>query len=204
MLRRPAIALAILLAAAAAAPSHAAAKPQVSDAKGDAVGGQGGTDIVSAVYSTTGTGKGRSYVAKKLVVTMTLADAVVTQPGFTYELSADTTTCGRVTFSSQNGSPYTTITSLNGWADWGDCTKPNSDGEPSSVELLTVAVKGNTLTWSMPIKMLPKDMKLGTVFSGFEARVDPTNPAIPFPSSTTGTERGLIDIGKGTTSWKLG
>ena len=203
MLRRPALLLAALLVAATQMPSHAAAKPQIVDAKGDAVGGQAGTDIVSATYATTGTGKGRSYVAKKLVVTMTLAGDVITQPGLTYELSANTTTCGVVTFSSQNGSPYTAVTSLNGWADWGDCTKPSSNGD-SAVELLTVAVKGNTLTWSMPIKMLPKGMKLGTVFSDFEGRVDPTNPAIPFPSNTTGTEMGLIDIGTGTGTWKLG
>lgn len=203
MLRRPALLIAALLVAGSQLPSHAAPKPQISDAKGDSVGAQAGTDVVSALWSTTGTGRGRSYVAKKLVVTMTLAGDVIKEPGLTYELSANTSTCGLVTFSSQNGSPYTTVTSLNGWADWGDCTKPGADGD-SSVELLTVAVKGNTLTWSMPIKMLPKGLKLGSLFSDFEARVDPTNPLIPFPSNTTGTAMGLIDTGTGTGTWKLG
>lgn len=201
-MRRPALFLTALVAAALAMPSHAAPKPQVTDAKGD--GPQPGADIVSVLYSTTGTGKGRAYVPKKLVVTMTMAGDVITHPGLTYEVSALTTTCETVTFSAQQGSPYTTVTGLNGWAEWGSCDKPGTDGEPSGVELLTAAVKGNTITWSMPIKMLPKGMTLGTVFSDFEARIDPTNPAIPFPSSTTNTDRGLLDIGTGTTKWKLG
>ena len=200
MLRRPAI-LAALLAAAVAMPSHAAPKPQITDAKGD--GPQPGVDIVSVLWSTTGTGSGRRYVPKKLVLTMTLAGDVLTNPGITYEASAVTTTCETVTFSAQQGTPYSAVVGVNGWAEWGSCSKPTSDGD-SNVELLTVAVKGNTLTWTMPIKMLPKGLTLGTVFSDFEARVDPTNPVVPFPSSLTRTDMGLLDIGTGTGTWKLG
>lgn len=200
-MRRPALLLAALVAVAVAMPSHAAPKPQITDAKGD--GPQPGADIVSVLYSTTGTGTGRKYVPKKLVVTMTMAGDVITHPGLTYEVSALTTSCETVTFSAQQGSPYTTVTGLNGWAEWGSCTKPSSDGD-SNVELLTAAVKGNTITWSMPIKMLPKGLTVGTIFSDFAARIDPTNPVIPFPSSTTQTDRGLLDIGTGAAKWKLG
>lgn len=200
MSRRPVL-LVAALAATLAIPSHAAPKPQITDAKGD--GPQPGVDIVSVLWSTTGSGSGRKYVPKKLVVTMTMAGDVVTQPGLTYEVSALTTTCETVTFSVQQGNPYSTALGVNGWAEWGACTKPGSDG-PSSVELLTAAVKGNTITWSMSIKSLPKDLTLGTIFSDFEARIDPTNPVIPFPSSLTNTDNGLIDLGTGNVKWKLG
>lgn len=203
MLRRSALVLAALLVAATQNPSNAAApKPQIVDPAGDAVGMQGGADIVSVTYATTGVGSGRAYVPKKLVITMTTAADVFTTPGLTYEVSAMTTSCDVVTFSAQQGTPYSAVVGVNGWAEWGSCTKPTTDGD-SSVELITVVAKGKTLTWSYSIKMLPKDLKIGTAFSDFEARVDPTNPVVPFPSSLTSTDRGLVDIGTGNVTWKL-
>ena len=204
MPRRAILLAALLAAAATAAPGQAAApKPQLTDAKGDAVGAQAGTDIVSVTYSTTGTGSGRSYVPKKLVVTLTTAGDVLTNPGITYEVGAMTTSCDLVTFSAQQGTPYSSVVGVNGWAEWGGCDVPGSDG-PTNVQLVTVVAKGNTLTWSFPIKMLPKGLKVGTVFSDFVARVDPTNPVIPFPSSTTQTDLGLIDAGASAAKWKMG
>lgn len=199
MLRRSTVLLAALLAAATALPSHAAPKPQITDPAGDAVGMQGGTDIVSVTYATTGIGSGRKYVAKKLVVTMQMAGAVITQPGLTYEVQADTGPCGAVTFTAEQGSPYTAVTGLNGWADWGGCNVGDSN-----VELLMVNVKDKTLTWTFSLKLIPKELKLGTVFTNFEARVDPTNPLIPFPSNATQTTLGLIDKATGPGPWKLG
>ncbi len=199
-MRRSATVLAALLAAATALPSHAAPKPQISDAKGDAVGSQAGTDIVSVTWSTTGTGSGRKYVPKKLVVTMTLAGPAISQPGLTYETQAETGPCGTVTFTAEQGSPYSTAFGVNGWADFGSC----NDSEGSNVELLTIATKGNDIIWTWSIKQLPKELKLGTAFTNFEARVDPTNPVLPFPSNATGTTLGLVDKATGPGPWKLG
>jgi hypothetical protein len=203
MPRRLVLALAAAGIALSALPGHAAApKPQLTDAKGDAVGMQAGTDIVSVQFSTTGTGKGKFYKPAKLVVTMTLAGPpVTTPPGITYEVDVMTKECGLLTFSMQDGSPYTTVTGVNGWGDWGDCTTSTAaDG----VELIRTKVKGNTITWSWGLKAIPKALKVGTVWGPFEARVDPTNPVVPFPSSLTSTELGLIDAGSSTATWKLG
>lgn len=199
MPRRSVLLAAALLVAATQLPSHAATpKPQITDAAGDAVGAQPGADLVSVVYSTTGTGSGRSYRPKKLVVTMTMAGDVITSPGLTYEVEAQTSTCDVVTFSAQQGTPYSAVVGVNGWADWGSCVN-GEDG----VELITAVAKGKTLTWSFSLKMLPKDLEVGTVFSDFEARIDPTNPVVPFSSSTTGTALGLVDKATGAGTWKL-
>ncbi|HEX8004093.1 MAG TPA: hypothetical protein VF519_15500 [Mycobacteriales bacterium] len=199
---RRAILLAGLVAATAATsatPSTAAApKPQISDPKGDAIGAQPGADLVSVTYATTGVGSGRRYVPKKLVVTMTMAGDVITQPGLTYEVEAMTSACDLVTFSAQQGSPYSSVTGVNGWAEWGSCAGAGGD-----IELITVKAAGNTLTWSFPLKMIPKDLTVGTTFSDFAARIDPTNPAIPFPSSQTRTKLGLVDAGAGDVTWTL-
>jgi hypothetical protein len=128
---------------------------------------------------------------------MTLAGPVITDPGVTYEVEAMTDACDDVTFTMENGTPYQGLTGLNGWADWGSCT--NGD---NGVELLTAKISKNTITWTFPIKATP--LKIGTKFSDFRARVDPSNPVVPFPSSATGTELGLFDAGTGDGTWRLG
>jgi hypothetical protein len=186
--------------ALAATPSSAAPTtvPQLKDAAGDAVGAQAGTDVVSVLYTTSGNGSGKAYEPKQLVVTMTLAGPVATNPGLTYEVAATTSSCGVVTFTMEPGTPYETVTGLNGWADWGDCIPK---GTESNVALLPVKVKGSTITWTFGIKSSP--VPVGTVFKDFVARVDPSNPVVPFPSSVTGTELGLIDAGAAPGPWKL-
>lgn len=201
MSRRVALALTAALVTLGALPGHAAPKPQVVDPKGDSVGAQPGTDIVSVLYATTGTGKGRSYKPTRFVVTMTLAGAVITTPGLAYETTATTAACGDVILTAQQGSPYSTALGVNGWANWGDCTTGTA---PDGVELIRVKVAGNKLIWDFGLKSIPKPLKIGSVFSSFEARVDPSNPVIPFPSYLTFTDLGLIDKATGTTPWKLG
>lgn len=198
---RRALALVPVVLFAFALPGQAApAGPQIVDAKGDSVGAQASMDIVSGQFSTTGVGKGKAYRPTKFIVTMTLAAPPSGGPGVTYEMGATTSDCGEVDFTYEPGTPYSAVAGVNGWANWGDCPI-SADG---SVELLAPKVKGNTITWSFGIKQLGKGMKVGTVFSELEARVDPSNPVIPFPSSLTGTELGLIDKGTGTGTWKLG
>jgi hypothetical protein len=191
----PALGL-VLATAAQAAPTKT---PQVTDPAGDAVGLQAGTDIVSVLYTTTGKGSGKSYAPKAFSVTLTLAGPAMAGPGLTYEVDANTTTCGLVSFTYEPGTAYGRALGLNGWADWGTCSNTAGD---SSIELLSPEVEGNKITWTFGLKST--GLKVGTVFDQFEARVDPSNPAIPFPSSATGTTLGLIDKATGTKPWTLG
>jgi hypothetical protein len=196
---RSALALVPLLALGAAGHVSAApAKaPQVKDATGDAVTRQAGNDIVSATWTTTGSGSGKAYKPKQLVVSLTLAAPPSSTPTFTYEVEATTSTCGDVAFTYEPGTPYESVTGLNGWADWGDCLL----ADDSSIELLTPKVKGSTITWSFSLKASP--VKAGAVLTDFRARVDPSNPVLPFPSSSQTGENGLVDSATGTGSWKV-
>ncbi|HVE74322.1 MAG TPA: hypothetical protein VNA30_04420 [Mycobacteriales bacterium] len=189
-----------LLLALVAAPGHAAPTtvPQVKDAAGDAAAPRPGVDIVSVLYTTAGTGSGKKYVPKKFLVTMTLAGPVELGPGLTYEVEAATDRCGDVTFTYAPGTPYGAATNLNGWGDWGGCLA--TDGT-DHFELLAATAKGNTISWEFSFQAT--DLKVGTVFSNFRARVDPANPVVPLRSSVTDTELGLIDAATGKGSWKL-
>lgn len=195
-----AVAVGAVLVIAAPSGQAAAPAPQIADAKGDSVGGQASMDIVSGQFATTGAGTGKAYRPSKLVITLNLAAPPSDGPGLTYEIGATTSDCGDVVFTYEPGTPYGAITNVDGWADWGDCPL-SADG---SVELLAPKVVGSTITWSFSLKAVGKGMKVGTVFSDFVARVDPSNPVVPFPSNATGTALGLIDAGSGDGSWKLG
>lgn len=181
-----------------AAPTKA---PQVKDAKGDAVGPRAGTDIVSALFSTTGKGSGKAYVPKQFTVTLTLAGPVETAPGTQYEVEAMTDTCGLVMFTYSPGTPYGNLTGRTGWALWDTCT--SSAGDDSSIELIAPTVTGNTIRWEFGMKAI--GLKVGTTFKDFKVRVDPSNPALPYPSRGDGldTGLGLIDSASGTGTWKL-
>ena len=190
----PLLGLALTATPGAAAPTKV---PQIKDDTGDAVAPSAAYDLVSVLWTTAGKGSGKSYSPKSLVVTMTLAGPPATDPGVTYEVEATSDTCGDVTFTMEPGTPYESVTGLNGWVDWGTCTVGDS-----SVELLTVKTKGSSIIWTYGLKASP--LELSTVFSDFRARIDPSNPAVPFPSSTTGTELGLFDAGTGDGTWKVG
>ncbi|HVE74321.1 MAG TPA: hypothetical protein VNA30_04415 [Mycobacteriales bacterium] len=182
------------------APSgHAAPTkvPQVKDAAGDAAGGQSGMDIVSVLYTTAGTGTGKRYVPKKLIVTMTLGGPVETRPVVNYEAEAKTEFCGDVTLTYAPGTPYEQTSGFNGWVRWGNCTVGDSTSD-----LLTATADGKTVRWEFALRATP--IEVGTMFSNFRARVDPANPVLPLSSSDTATERGLIDIAAGAGSWKVG
>lgn len=194
-MRRRLLVLVPLAAVALASAGHAAPTkvPQVKDAKGDAVGGNPGTDVVSTLFTTVGKGSGKAYVPKSLVITLTLAAPPLAGPGVTYEVEAASADCGDIAFTYEPGTPYEDVTGLNGWVDWGRC---------GDVALLTPKVKGSTVTWTFSLKSTP--LELGDELTRFRVRVDPSNPLIPFPSSATGTELGLIDAATGDGPWQLG
>lgn len=194
------LALTPLVAIVLATGAHAGPTktPQIKDPAGDSVGAVGGTDIVSVLFTTAGKGSGKSYVPKLFSITMTLAGPVQDGPGLTYEVDATTNTCGDISFTYEPGTPYEKVAGRNGWADWGSCLNQAGDG---SIELLNVVGEGTKVTWEFGLKST--GLKVGTVFNGFQARVDPSNPAVPFPSSLTFSELGLIDAATGAGTWKL-
>ena len=162
-------------------------KPQVVDPVGDAVGTKS-QDIASVLFRTEGPSRYRV-----LKVTMTLGGDVMKQAAvFNYEVDARVT-CGDVSFSFSPGTPYETVTHLNGWV--------TSSCGGDSQDLVTVAVDGQTITWELALD--PTVFKKGTAFTDFVARVDPAQPAVPFPSSATQTTLGLIDVAKAAGPWKL-
>jgi hypothetical protein len=195
------LALAPLVAVVVATAAHAGPTkvPQIKDPAGDATGGQAGTDIVSVLFTTAGKGSGKGYVPKQFSVTMTLSGPAQAGPGLTYEVAATTSTCGDVTFTYEPGTPYSRVVGVNGWASWGSCDNQAGDG---SIELITVTAEGSKIVWEFGIKAI--SVKAGTVFSAFRARVDPSNPVVPLPSSETSSELGLIDAATGSGTWKLG
>ncbi len=197
-MRRAVLLLSALLVAGSVLPTEAAPpKAQVTDPAGDAVGTPG-MDVVSAVYQTTGTGTGKKYVPKKLVVTLSTAGPVEANPGVSFKLSAMTSTCGQVDFIYFPGTPYSALVQVNAWAQWGDCLSKNANPE-GNAELITASVRGNSIIWSFSIKGTP--LKLGTIFKDFRVYVDPCDPVLCFPF---GVDQGLIDAATGSGSWKLG
>ena len=187
----------VLATGAHAAPTKT---PQIKDASGDAVG-TAGMDITSVLFTTAGKGSGKSYVPKAFIVTMTLAGPVEAGPGLTYEVDAKSDTCGDLSFTYEPGTPYGSALGPNGWAQWGTCNNTTGDG---TIELMTVAAEGNKITWEFGLKSI--GLKVGTVLSNFVARVDPSNPVIPYPSHGDAgmTGLGLIDAATGSGTWKLG
>jgi hypothetical protein len=187
----------VLATAAYAGPTTA---PQIKDPAGDAAGGQAGMDIVSVLFTTAGTGSGKKYVPKTFSVTMTLAGPVEAGPGLTYEVDATTSTCGDLSFTYEPGTPYGKVFGPNGWAQWGTCNNTTGDG---NIELLAPTVAGNKITWEFGLKSI--GLKPGAVFKDFVARVDPSNPVLPYPShgDVGMTGLGLIDAASGSASWTL-
>jgi hypothetical protein len=192
-----------VVAIALAATAHAAPTktPQIKDPAGDAVGAQAGMDITSVLFTTAGKGSGTSYVPKSFLVTMTLAGPVEAGPGLTYEVDATTNTCGDLSFTYEPGTPYGQALGPNGWAQWGSCSNTAGDG---NIELMTVTATGNKIVWEFSIKAI--GIKPGAVFKNFVARVDPSNPVIPYPShgDVGMTGLGLIDSATGSGTWTLG
>jgi hypothetical protein len=175
--------------------------PQIKDPAGDAVGARPGMDITSVLFTTAGTGTGKAYVPKTFLVTMTLAGPVEAGPGLTYEVDAKSDTCGDLSFTYEPGTPYGQAFGPNGWAIWGTCSNTAGDG---SVELMNVTAQGNKIVWEFGMKAI--SLKRGASLKDFVARVDPTNPVLPYPSHGDAgmTGLGLIDTAKGSGTWKLG
>jgi len=168
--------------AVAAVPAHAAkAKPQITDPAGDANGvndqglvtgspipsGQSGpadlsqADITAVQFATTFVTKkahGKTVkVPTGLTVTMTLA-AAPTLPNIIYRVAASSTSCETLFFEFSTAPNDSEPGSARCAA-----ALPNPSGP---VAVKSVAVKGNSITWTVPLTSIPKN----TVLSSLDAQ----------------------------------
>jgi hypothetical protein len=205
----------VLLAAAAvalcaplaqAAPST---KPQLTDPSGDALPVPGSYDIVAGQLTTTGITTTRkvgrkvikTYKPKNLVATLTLTAPPSTQQGSAYTFDADITACG-------NG--YMSFTYTPG-AFLGDgslfvsgCGTDDGTGPAEILDDVVPVVKGNTITWTMPLADMGSDLPLSTVFSNLTASTDLNEPVFGLIGTSVLAPESSIDGASSDATWKLG
>ena len=192
--------LAVLSAAAAvgvvastAGAAGPVTTPQIVDPKGDAVGGQAPLDIVSVLFSTTGTGSGKRYVPKKLVLAITLAGAPNTSGAFAYNVETMTDTCSRIRFRYFPGTPIGGLVG-DSYANFGSCA---TDGGV----FLNAKVKGSVVTMEFALK--GTGLERGSVLEEFRATVDVSDPAGALTAGSELVRPGIGDIGTGDGTWTI-
>lgn len=221
------LAAALTAATVLTAPVFATAAPpapQIVDPSGDAVGGQAALDITSVRFSTSGTttvtkvGKKKvkktTYTPTKLVITQTLAAAPSTQAGARYVINADIAGCGGIDVYYVNGAEGPTGNV------WLDCPEGSGAADGGTLIDMTPKIAGSTMTWELPLKMLPKEARVGALVSGFQAYTDIGDPvfgllgtgdgasmllnfdALDLEDPTNGVAVGDFASGSGT--WKIG
>lgn len=196
MRTRLAAALAASLAIGAV-PSYGAMRPisQVVDPKGDARGNLGFADIVTGLWRTTGSRDG-----KMLVATMTLAGPPRADGGFAYELRAQAAGCGTVSFGFAPGT--VSATSLGAKSFYVGCGNPGDPlGTMTFYDEVSVAVSGRTITWAIPLSVLPKEVGVGTSLTAFEAVADVAEPVTGHPAGSMPNQS--VDLGSGNGRWVI-
>jgi len=183
---RSLLAAAALGLVAAAVPGSAAPAPQIVDAKGDALDGNASHDVHSVLFTRT---------PKGFTVTMTLGGPQTTQDGVTYEISAQTSTCGTFTIA------WSPVTALGGRDQIGmACGTDGTTGEPYTIINVPPKAKGSTLTWTFNKKQFPAELRDGGTFTDLRAGVDPNEPVFGIigPSSLGVPVRLDDAVGKGS------
>ena len=180
---RPAIVLAAVAALSLAGSASAASGPNTltfADDAGDAAVSDA-YDITGVTYTTTGTttttkSKGKqttAYTPKALVVSMTLAEPPSAVPGALYEIDAETAACGTLyLYFTPDGS------GSGGLVGCGEADATGSDTTALDVE---PTVAGKVVTWTLPLKSLPAQMKVGSSISeirAYSTQVDPVTGVV--------------------------
>lgn len=175
--------------------AHAAAplppKPQIVDAAGDAVGSQANYDITGVTFETTKVAekstkvvKGKkitvtTYVPKDFQVTMALAGTAAVQPGVSYQIGVDTP-CGHMFVFA-----YVSVFNAPA-ADSSVQTAECGTGGTSGTSLLmdhTLTVAGNKIIWSLPLKSMPTQFKIGAAFTSPVAYTAATEPVVGYTTA---------------------
>jgi hypothetical protein len=171
---RPLLAAVGVVAIALSSSASASTGPKTvtfSDPAGDNDTPGAGSDITGVTWTTAGTGTGKKYVAKSLVLTLTLA-APPTADGTTlYAVDGTLAGCGDFYVNYMPGA------SLGDTFNYADCGGDPSDptGSGTSFEA-SPEVKGNSIIWTLPLKSLPGNVKVGSSFSGLNALTDFVDP----------------------------
>lgn len=177
------LALVTATAAAFAFATPAEAKPfTYSDPKD--VPANAGLDIVSVTYATEGTTtvtkvrgkKVKTYEPSKLVVTMTLAGPAVEQPGIRYRVSSDVAECGAMTFTYVGTLAQDVLANSQLVVSCGGAG--GAAGGDSLFLDPKFTMKGNKLTWSIPLKSLPKVARAGGLYYNMKSAVDLAEPVL--------------------------
>ncbi len=196
-MRRLLAPLAAVAVLALIAPAHAGSFSYTDPADMPA---SGGLDILSVTYSTLGKGKGKAYVPSTLVASMTLSAAPVKQAGVGYEVAAQVEGCGDVVFSY---TPGTVASAVLGEAllflGCGGAADPT--GSDSQILTPKFDITGSTLTWSMALKALPKQVRAGAVLTQLQSLVDVVEPA--FGTRLLEAAPGLLDTATSDRTWKI-
>ncbi|HVF18669.1 MAG TPA: hypothetical protein VNA14_00300 [Mycobacteriales bacterium] len=194
-MRRILAPLAAVVVLALAVPSHAGSFSYADPADMPA---NGGLDILSVTYATTGKGKGKAYVPSTLVATMTLSATPVEQPGVGYEIAGAVDGCGEFTFSYTPGTVASAVIGEALLTVGCGGTTPVSEGQILTPKF---EVTGSTLTWSIGLKALPKETRAGSVLTSLVSRVDFVEPG--FGSRPVQPAPGVFDTATTDKSWKI-
>ena len=208
-MRRAALALCalagLLVALPGAVPAQAAA-PLLTDPKGDARVLGDGFDIVSATLTTKGTtkkvGKKTVYTPTKLIASLTMSGPVSTQAGTHIAFSADTGSCrgGYFEWRYHPGQQVINEGSMYG----STCGEPDATGSGEFFDEAAPVVKGNTITWTLPLKSMGDLIEVGDSFRNFEARSDVVEPATGIVGTELAPSSAAIDSAVSKTFWELG
>ncbi|HVF19366.1 MAG TPA: hypothetical protein VNA14_03890 [Mycobacteriales bacterium] len=183
------VALAVLATSGHAAPPA----PQIVDAKGDAIGMQPGTDIESVTFAATRTGK----VVNGFTVTMKLGAPPVRQPGVLYRVYGTQSVCGDFKMSSAATAALIEQNQVTM-----TCGEPDpTTGDPYTIINVTPKTVGSSLVWSFKLKMLPKEMRSGTM-SELEAFVTVADPVFGIFNTADFAPQSAIDHAVGTATFK--
>lgn len=195
-MRKPVVLLALAaVTASLAVPASAATRPSsklpkskplvVKDATGDANGlnGQGGLvpvnpgsqsgpvqDAGSDIVSFTLTRKDDGKKVTALVASLTLAAAPAADRNFRIRMSSPS--CSTYFLE------YDTSSLLGSGANFRDNCNPAATG--ATFTAIDATVSGSTITWVVPVKALPGDVKVGTPLTVKGAQVS-VETAIIFP-----------------------
>lgn len=199
---RPLLALVTVLGIALGTAASAASGPTTlafSDPKGDNRSPSAGQDITGVTFTTTGTGKGKAYTPKNLVITLSLAAPPTTDGTTVYEVAATQAGCGDLYVSVVPGSPV-----LDPSFNYADCgSEPDTTGSTGTSFDAVPDIKGSAIVWTVPLKSLPAPAKAGTTFTGIHAYTDFVDPAFGIfgPGAVTGP---LYDTASTDRSYPVG
>jgi hypothetical protein len=185
------LALVALCSLGFSASSHAAVKPQIVDAKGDAVGGVSGTDIHSVLFQSKRKGKGGS-----LIITLTLDAPANRTPGVLYRVFGKQNRCGSFQLSSA-----ATLALIEQNQVYMTCGEPDATtGSPSTIINVTPETVGNKLIWTVGIRELPDEMQSGTM-SELQAFVTPAEPVFGIINTADEVPAAAFDSAAGTSTF---